>query len=183
MIEEASGNNKKCTRTMMMEAAVTLMNLGLLYRSRRMYDRSVVLLDEALKLQEEVLGTYHETALSTLDVLADTTERNNDRARALVLYKTLLERFKLNKRYEIGGTSLTLYKMSRVNAKQKDYQACLERLKAARSVLEKEETELGGSTNFKKRTYLKDKIAHDLRALESDKEKLATMEGGDLDWI
>jgi len=152
-----------------MEAAVTLVNLGLLYRFRKMWGRALVLFDEAQQLQESVVGVYHESVLSTLDVVADTTTRDGNGGEALRLYKILLSRLKKNERY-LRGSALILYKMSRINAQRKDWEAAMERLRLALKVLEEGRMGDDGAV-CEKMDLLRSKIVADLEEVDRQSKK------------
>ena len=107
--------------------ATTLCNLGYLYRYRDMYGKAVAILEEAVELQESVLGPSH-----AIDNLADSVNCGNatddcgNATDALKHYNVVLSRFRINRTKQSGDSSsklfcaevVLLYKMSRVYCRQ-----------------------------------------------------------------
>mmetsp|Transcript_6886 Transcript_6886/g.10081 ORF Transcript_6886/g.10081 Transcript_6886/m.10081 type:complete len:319 (+) Transcript_6886:2-958(+) len=137
--------NKKL---LMFGAATTLCNLGCLYKSREMHDQAIVVLEEAVLLQERALGLSHYTVLATMDVLADSHTKDGNFGGALRCYNTVYDR--LSGENDIYATNQTkqpfdirkihalaviLYKMNRMHYKQNDVESSLDKLQKALSLM------------------------------------------------
>jgi tetratricopeptide (TPR) repeat protein len=73
-------------------AATTLCNLGYLYTHRGAHNKTSLVLEEALVLQQRVFDACHPTVLSILDSLADSCGRSGDNANAVTHYKEVIAR-------------------------------------------------------------------------------------------
>lgn len=115
--------------------ATTLCNLGYLYRNRDLHAKAIIVLKEALDLQERVLGRSHATVLSTLDNLADSCASSGQATEALRYYNMVLERFhahgRIGSKRALRAEAVLLYKMSRVHRQRNDRPAQLDVLKLA----------------------------------------------------
>ncbi|GAX28176.1 hypothetical protein FisN_35Lh030 [Fistulifera solaris] len=141
--------------------ATTLCNLGYLYRYRDMHAKACLVLQEAVDLQERVLGKSNGTLLTTLDNLADSYANSGNAQKALRTYKILFDQLHSS---ELSSTSqsaqsktVLLYKMSRVYHQQNDPQSQLDILKVAQQTL------LSVDEN-RNADSLERKIQHDIQA-------------------
>ena len=119
----------------MFATATTLCNLGYLYRFRNLHQRAASYLKEAADFQEEVLGRYNATVLSTMDILADSLANSGNTENALKVYNMILDRFRANTRRNSKASAraeaVLLYKMSRVHRQRNDRASQLDALKLA----------------------------------------------------
>jgi tetratricopeptide (TPR) repeat protein len=124
--------------SLMFGTATTLCNLGYLYRYRDMHAKACLVLQEAVDLQERVLGKS-TTLLSTLDNLADSYANSGNAEEALRTYYMIFDQFRSG---DLSSTSqsarsktVLLYKMSRVYHQQNDPETQLDMLKMAYQTL------------------------------------------------
>jgi tetratricopeptide (TPR) repeat protein len=159
---------------LMFGTATTLCNLGYLYRYRDMHVKAVAVLQEAVELQESVLGPSHATVLSTLDNLADSCANSGNASEALKHYNVVLGRFRDNRRNRHGdqnsklyrAEAVLLYKMSRVHRKQNDRIEQLKMLQLALQAIRQHSASSNGRTDTLER-----RIHYDIRACREQSEK------------
>mmetsp|Transcript_19453 Transcript_19453/g.28831 ORF Transcript_19453/g.28831 Transcript_19453/m.28831 type:complete len:1202 (-) Transcript_19453:323-3928(-) len=135
-IQRKALSHEPKSRNLMYGAALTLCNLGYLYRHKEMHQNVTVVLKEALDLLICVLGETHPTVLTTMDNLADAlslSEGCSEALQALRYYSKILSKLK-----EVGDVknksqteAVVLYKMSRIHRQQKDSEAELDTLERA----------------------------------------------------
>lgn len=165
---------------LMFGTATTLCNLGYLYRYRDMHGKAVSVLEEAVELQERVLGPSHATVLSTLDNLADSCANCGNSTDALKHYNVVLNRFRTNRTKQVGdrnsklfrAEAVLLYKMSRVYRRQNDREEQLNMLKSALQAIRQYSASSDGRIDTLER-----RIHYDIRALREQCEK------DELKWI
>jgi len=159
---------------LMFGTATTLCNLGYLYRYRDMHVKAVAVLQEAVELQERVLGPSHATVLSTMDNLADSCANSGNAAEALKHYDVVLQRFLENRKKQGGdqnaklyrAEAVLLYKMSRVHRRQNDRTEQLNMLKLALQAIRQHSASSNGRTDTLER-----RIYYDIRACREQTEK------------
>jgi tetratricopeptide (TPR) repeat protein len=176
--------NALCTNPengpLMFGTATTLCNLGYLYRYRDMHAKAAAVLQEAVELQESVLGPSHATVLSTLDNLADSCANCGNATEALKHYSVVLNRFRGNRTRQTGNNksnllraeAVLLYKMSRVYRKQNERNEQLNMLKLALQAIRQYAASSNGHTDTLER-----RIHYDIRACREQCEK------DELKWI
>jgi tetratricopeptide (TPR) repeat protein len=165
---------------LMFGTATTLCNLGYLYRYRDMHVKAAAVLQEAVELQERVLGQLHATVLSTLDNLADSCANSGNATDALKYYGVVLKRFRTNRTRHDGdqnsklfrAESVLLYKMSRVYRKLNDRDEQLKMLKMALQAIRQHSASSNGHIDTLER-----RIHYDIRAIREQGEK------DELKWI
>lgn len=113
-------------------AATTLSNLGYLYTSRGLHSKTCLVLEEAVDMQQRVLGKSNPTVLSTMDSLGDSYSRSLDNTRALACYKEIVARLEECTGKDNEFTSrkkqalaTVLFKMSRLLHNQNDLEAAM----------------------------------------------------------
>lgn len=159
---------------LMFGTATTLCNLGYLYRYRDMHGKAVAVLEEAVELQERVLGPSHATVLSTLDNLADSCANCGNSTDALKHYGVVLNRFRTNRTKQNGdgnsklfrAEAVLLYKMSRVHRRQNNREDQLRMLKSALQAIRQYSASSDGRVDTLER-----RIHYDIRALREQSEK------------
>lgn len=146
----------------------------LLISSRYHYrhSKAAAVLQEALELQESVLGKTNATVLSTLDNLADSCANGGHFEKALSHYQEVVRRFDSGP-YQSGpkttrAKSVLLYKMSRVYRKQNNANGQIDHLKMALRYFRSQ------STNNRENgaiDSLERQILYDIRACRDNLEK------------
>ena len=120
---------------LMLSTATTLCNLAYLYRHRGAYGKTCLVLQEAIGLQQGVMGPTHSSVLSILDSLADAQGNSGEIITALETYKSILARLdQIDDRSDCSkrkcrAIAIVYYKMSALYKEQKDYETCLDFLK------------------------------------------------------
>ena len=174
----------------MFGAALTLQNLGYLYRERGMFEKAVAELKQSQgvsyvayvlclfqrgavpkpfhlrsQLYEKVLGNHHPTVMSTLESLAETFWDAEEEALSLKYFNEILERLHDQDEESKFQEATILHKMSKVHLGDRDLESELTKLQIALTVL-RMETSMSSEAKL-----LANKIHADMEMVRQELEK------------